>query len=456
MPALDKRHTTMASENPNKKWRWLAVLCGLLTFVVAGLFVMIGGAISKKTDIASWGIYVGTMTGVFVLFIMLIAASSESSETTSTSERSVSAASPIPTTFEELKEQADRVTYEELYRNNETYQGNLVYLRGEVIQVVADGNSNRYVLRVAITQSSYGYDDPVLVRYTGPIRLLEDDIVEIVGNVKGLHTYESVLGGQITVPEITNARLQIFTPAALEILPTFTPEPALALATPAPLPTFTPIALEILPTFTPEPAIASATPATASDLTPPTSTPEPTALHTPLPTFTPMPDSTHIPTSPPSETPTPTNATPVSPGASRNNPIPLGEQVITHDGFSLWIEEVTENATQIILNGNQFNDPPAPGNQFVMMRIKVKNNNPNPDNFRAGSRLRAVGNASVEYRQSGDGSCGVIPSEFESSRDLFQSGELTGNICFSVQSSDVASLVMYDEDGRDWIFFALR
>ncbi len=346
----------MASDNATKKWRWLAAMCGLLTFVFVGLFVMIGGAISKRTDGASWGIYLGAIIAPIALLIALVAASGDSEPT----------ASAIPTpvfTFAELKANANSLTYDDLYRNNETYQGDLVYLKGEVIQVVAYGNSDNYELRVAITPSDYGYDDPVYIEYTGPVRLLEDDIVEIVGNVKGLRSYRSVLGGQVTIPEITNARIQ---PSASAQLP------------------------------------------------------------------------------------------PDAPGASRNNPIPLGEQVITHDGFSLWIEEVTENATQIILNENQFNDPPEPGNQFVMIRIKVKNNNPNPDNFSAGSRLRAVGNASVEYRQSGDGSCGVIPNEFESSRDLFQSGELSGNICFSVQSSDVASLVMYDEDGRDWIFFALR
>lgn len=348
----------MASDNATKKWRWLAAMCGLLTFAFVGLFVMIGGAIARKTDGASWGIYLGAIIAPIALLIVLVAVAGDAEPT----------ASAVPTpvlTFAELKANASIVTYEELYRNNETYQGDLVYLKGEVIQVVADGNSDDYELRVAVTQSEYGYDDPVYVQYTGPVRLLEDDIVEIVGNVKGLRSYRSVLGGRITIPEITDTRLQV-----------------------------------------------SSSPSS------------------PLP--------------------------PDAPGAAMNNPIPFGEQVAAHDGFSLWVEEVTENAAQIVLDENQFNDPPTPGNQFVMIRIKVKNNNPNPDNFSAGSRLRAVGDSSVEYRQSGDGSCGVIPNEFDGSRDMFEGGELIGNICFSVKSSDVASLVMYDEDGRDWLFIALR
>lgn len=192
----------MASANATKKWRWLAAMCGLLTFAFVGLFVMIGGAISKKTDGASWGIYLGAIIAPIALLIALVAIAGDTEP----------AATAIPTpvlTFAELKSNANSLTYEELYRNNETYQGSLVYLKGEVVQVVTEGNSDSYVLRVEITQTDYGYDDPVLVHYTGPVRLLEDDLVELVGNVKGLRSYRSVLGGRITIPEITDARLQL-------------------------------------------------------------------------------------------------------------------------------------------------------------------------------------------------------------------------------------------------------
>ena len=192
----------MASDNATKKWRWLAAMCGLLTFAFVGLFIMIGGAIARKTDGASWGIYLGAIITPIALLIALVAIAGDSQPS----------ASAVPTpvlSFAELKARADRVTYEELYRNNETYQGDLVYLKGEVIQVLTEGNSDSYILRVEITPTDYGYDDPVLVHYTGPVRLLDDDIVELVGNVKGLRTYKSVLGGEITIPEITDARLKL-------------------------------------------------------------------------------------------------------------------------------------------------------------------------------------------------------------------------------------------------------
>lgn len=127
-------------------------------------------------------------------------------------------------TFDQAARIANKsATFEKLYRNNEAYQGKQVYLKGRVVQVIADGNSDRYELRVAITQATrksstaYNinapalerYEDPVYVHYRGPVRLLEGDIVEILGTVKGLITYETVNGLSVTIPEITDARLQL-------------------------------------------------------------------------------------------------------------------------------------------------------------------------------------------------------------------------------------------------------
>ena len=46
------------------------------------------------------------------------------------------------------------------------------------------------------------------MHYSGA-RLLEDDIVEFVGEVKGLITYEAVLGNQITIPEIDSIQIRL-------------------------------------------------------------------------------------------------------------------------------------------------------------------------------------------------------------------------------------------------------
>lgn len=120
-------------------------------------------------------------------------------------------------TFDQAARIANKsATFERLYRNNEAYQGRQVYLKGRVVQVIADGNSDRYELRVAITRvtrynnpSIERYENPVWVNYRGPVRLLKGDLVEILGTVKGLITYETTSGSSVTIPEITDARLQL-------------------------------------------------------------------------------------------------------------------------------------------------------------------------------------------------------------------------------------------------------
>ncbi|MBR7072055.1 MAG: hypothetical protein IKI33_00365, partial [Eubacterium sp.] len=61
--------------------------------------------------------------------------------------------------------------------------------------------------RIAVTKDDWGYDidDIVYVTYTqreGESRILEDDIVTFYGEYAGLMSYESTLGGKITIPEV--------------------------------------------------------------------------------------------------------------------------------------------------------------------------------------------------------------------------------------------------------------
>ena len=142
-------------------------------------------------------------------------------------------------------------------------------------------------------------------------------------------------------------------------------------------------------------------------------------------------------------------------GNSRENPIPLGEFGITDDGLALSVVNVIEDAEQMILAENQFNDPAPVGRQFVMVKIRVKNGTSETQRY-SSSGLKVVGQSNVEYDGRG---CGVVPDPFDSGRNMFEGGELSGNMCFNVESSDVDSLVMYDSnayDSSDWVFFALR
>lgn len=97
---------------------------------------------------------------------------------------------------------ANSVPYDDLFRNNDAYKGDVIYLRGKIIQV-HEPLLGGYDWRVATGQSQYlGYiDDVVWANYSGP-RFLEGDIVELCGEVVGLKTYTAVLGQQVTIPEV--------------------------------------------------------------------------------------------------------------------------------------------------------------------------------------------------------------------------------------------------------------
>ena len=146
---------------------------------------------------------------------------------------------------------------------------------------------------------------------------------------------------------------------------------------------------------------------------------------------------------------------PILAGKSRDNPIPFGEPGVTDDGLTLSVMDVIEDADQMILEENQYNDPPSDGHQFVMVKIRVKNDGTEVQSYPS-SGLKVVGQSNLEYDSY---RCGRIPEAFDGGRNIFEGGELSGNVCFSVESSDVDSLVMYDSNAynsSDWVFFALK
>ncbi len=110
---------------------------------------------------------------------------------------------PVPTpTFDQLKSEAVEIDYDDLFRNNEMHVGKQIRFVAKIVQVVTfPEQNNRFLLLANVTRGAYSWDDAVLLGYVGS-RLLEDDIVEIVGTVFGLYTYEAVLGNEVTVPHI--------------------------------------------------------------------------------------------------------------------------------------------------------------------------------------------------------------------------------------------------------------
>ncbi len=111
-------------------------------------------------------------------------------------------------TFAQAKAAALKVPYKTLFRDSEKYVARSVYFRGKIIQVLDNGDGT-YDLRVNVTKGDYGiWNDTAYLLYTGK-RVLEDDIVQIVGTYLGPVTYTSSMNVPITIPQISVDRLVI-------------------------------------------------------------------------------------------------------------------------------------------------------------------------------------------------------------------------------------------------------
>lgn len=111
----------------------------------------------------------------------------------------------------EYKARCQTKSYEELARNPDNHKGEYVKFYGQVLQVqnqtLLGVDLNSVVLRVATKDSGYGnwYDDVVYVTYTkkaGESNILEDDFVTLYGIYDGTTTYETIMGGQVTIPSV--------------------------------------------------------------------------------------------------------------------------------------------------------------------------------------------------------------------------------------------------------------
>ena len=111
---------------------------------------------------------------------------------------------------DEIKEAAEKeakkasyksdYSYEQLARNPDSYEGDLVKFSGKVLQAESGGSIN--YLRLAINSD---YNTVLFVTYGSSVvnyRLLEDDYVTIYGKANGVYSYDAVSGATITLPWI--------------------------------------------------------------------------------------------------------------------------------------------------------------------------------------------------------------------------------------------------------------
>ncbi len=99
------------------------------------------------------------------------------------------------------------ITYDQLARTPDDFVGKKAKFTGEVVQVMeGDGETQ---LRIAVNDN---YDTILFVAYQSDIinsRVLENDNVTVRGVSAGLLTYESTMGGEISIPSMMVDKIDI-------------------------------------------------------------------------------------------------------------------------------------------------------------------------------------------------------------------------------------------------------
>lgn len=117
---------------------------------------------------------------------------SSSSETTSSSSSS-DTSSDDPNTYK------TGITYDQVARTPDDFEGKKIQFTGKVMQVLEDGDSVQ--LRLAVDGN---YDNVILINLDNDIlhgsRILEDDLVTASGESIGTVSYDSTMRGKITIP----------------------------------------------------------------------------------------------------------------------------------------------------------------------------------------------------------------------------------------------------------------
>jgi len=158
-----------------------------------------------------------------------------------------------------------------------------------------------------------------------------------------------------------------------------------------------------------------------------------------------------------------TDTSRTGPGATRDQPAPLG-MAVEIGGWSIVVDKTVPDGTQAVMDESEFNDPPADGEQFFLVHITATyagNGEDDSTSLFFSVDLGAVGATNVAYDPFED-NCGyaTIPDPLDQNAEVFVGGSISGNLCWNVASEDAGSLLLFVDrsftSGDDRVWFDLR
>lgn len=142
-------------------------------------------------------------------------------------------------------------------------------------------------------------------------------------------------------------------------------------------------------------------------------------------------------------------------GTSRENPLPIGTEISSED-WKIVINSVTLNANDQVAAANEFNNPPAEGNEYILVNYTVTYTGDDPSG--------SMPLESVEYVTPGGVSIdststfAVASDEIDTLTTLYNGGSVTGSTVLEVPSDGVENGVISVQPGllSDKMFVSVK
>lgn len=151
----------------------------------------------------------------------------------------------------------------------------------------------------------------------------------------------------------------------------------------------------------------------------------------------------------PLQAPQPTDAAGASAGggvvtsSTRENPVPMGQTARVGD-FEVTVTSATPYANDIIGSQAVYLEPLTPGYQYFLVTVSTTYVGAATGNPSFELDYQAVGASNSSY-SAWQNSCGMLTNDIFNVTELFPGGTAEYSVCWQVESSDAASLVMYVE-----------
>lgn len=121
---------------------------------------------------------------------------------------------------------------------------------------------------------------------------------------------------------------------------------------------------------------------------------------------------------------------------SAEDPLDIGDPFLMGD-WEVVVRSVTWDGTEEVMAANQFNAPPAPGRQFVLVEVEATYRGDSSD-LPSGLEFAIRTTSGLMLHWGADDYCGVIPTSLATQGEQFPGGAVTGNVCKSVPSDEIA------------------